>query len=109
MTLRSFLLGISSPKISVSYGASPDFLCVRFAFLGVAISFLLHRHWPDTLEVLRLISLQVSCSTSSPTSCEFLTFDMSCVTRLAGARQLDGRVRPHWQAVRLLLPMNHRR
>ena len=23
------------------------------------------------------------------------TFDMSCVTRLAGARQLDGRVGPH--------------
>ena len=73
MTLRSFLLGILSPKISVNYGVLPDFLCVRFASLGVAVSFLSHRHWPDTLEVLRPISLQVSCLTSSLTSCEFLT------------------------------------
>jgi len=28
-------------------------------------------------------------------SIDRLTFDMSCVTRLAGARQLDGRVRRH--------------
>lgn len=37
MTLHSFLHGISSPKISADYGALPNFLYFRFAFLGVAV------------------------------------------------------------------------
>ena len=82
MTLCYFLLGIFSPKILANYGVLPDFLCVRFASLGVAVSFLSHRHWLDTLEVLRLVSSQVFCPTSSATSCEFLTFKFTGAARL---------------------------
>ena len=94
MTLCYFLLGIFSPKILANYGVLPDFLCVRFASLGVAVSFLSHRHWLDTLEVLRLVSSQVFCPTSSATSCEFLT---DKVSGPQNAGPLERRVRPEGQ------------
>lgn len=73
MILCFFHLGIFSPKISVNYGVLLDFLYVQLASLDVAVSVLLHRHSLDTLEVPRLISLQMFCPFFFENSCEFLT------------------------------------
>ena len=93
MNLNSLFFGIFLPKILVNCGAPLDYFYARFASLGVVVSFLSHIHWPDTPGVPRLISLQISCLTFLPTSCEFLTNQ----GKRRRSRPLDRRVRPEGQ------------
>lgn len=88
MNLNSLFFGIFLPKILVNCGASLDYFYARFASLGVVVSFLSHKHWPDTPEVPRLIFLQISCLNFLPTSCEFLTRIRPASTELLHARRL---------------------
>lgn len=57
-------------------------------------------------EPMAIVALTSTATNQMKARTRGLTFDMSCVTRLAGARQLDGRVRPHSTASTLLAEQN---